>query len=163
MRIISVLTLIGTGCLIPPIWTGEVFGIWKTNAIRSTNSQGLVVRFERHSKGEVFTVDRIERDGRATTSSTILYLDSREREFQGFGCSGIQWSKRLDSQTVEIFRTCATGESTHFVRRPFTGIRSAGQTEELVLEITEQRSDGRRFQRRLILEKQSGVGIAQSE
>ena len=106
-----------------------------------------MVRFERHSKGEVFTVDRIEGNGRTTTSSTILYLDGKQREFQGFGCSGIQWSRRLDSQTVEIFRTCTTGESTHFIRR------LSANPKELVLEITEQQPDGRRLDRRLMLER----------
>ena len=54
-----------------------------------------------------------------------------------------------DDRTVEILRKCANGVSTRFVRR------SAAQPKELVLEITEQRPDGRRFGQRLVLEKQS--------
>src|SRR6202163_4553480 len=55
-------------------------GTWKMNAARSTFAGGspfksLTVRIERHPKGEVFTLDRIETDGRTTSSSTILYLD----------------------------------------------------------------------------------------
>jgi len=110
--------------------------------------ESLNARFEPHGKGEIFTLDHIGRDGRSTTSSTILYLDNKPREFQGFGCSGTQSSRRLDSQTVEIVRTCASGERTRFIRRLFT------QPKELVLEITEQQPDGRRFERRLVLEKQ---------
>jgi hypothetical protein len=56
--------------------------MWKMNAARSTFTGGpqpksLAIRIEPHQKGELFTVDRIETDGRATSSSTILYLDSR--------------------------------------------------------------------------------------
>ena len=106
------------------------------------------MRFEPHTKGEVFTLDQIDGDGRSTTSSTILYLDNKPREFQGFGCSGTQSSRRLDSQTVEIVRTCASGEWTRFVRRLST------QPKELVLEITQQQPDGRHIERRVVLEKQ---------
>ena len=107
------------------------------------------MRIEPHAKGEVFTLDRIEGDGRSTTSSTILYFDGKARDFQDPGCSGTQSSRRVDGQTVEILRKCAGGEWTRFVRR------SAVQPKELVLEITEQHPDGRRFERRLVLE-QSG-------
>jgi hypothetical protein len=90
MRMVPLLMLIAAACLTPPVWSEEVFGIWKANLIRSTNSypQGLVVRFERHPRREVFTMDRNE-GNRSTTSSTVLDLDGKEREFQGFGCSGI--------------------------------------------------------------------------
>jgi hypothetical protein len=107
----------------------------------------VVVRFEPHPKGEVFTLDQIDRYGRSTTSSTILYLDGKEREFEGFGCSGTQSSRRLDSQTVEILRTCRSGEWTRFVRR------LSSDAKELALEITEQHNDLRRFGRRLVLKK----------
>ncbi len=126
-----------------------VFGVWKANLILSTNPDGrtLVVRFEPHPKGEVFTVDEVERGGRLTTTSTILYLDGKERDFQGFRCSGTQSSRRLDSQTVEILRACSSGEWTRFVRRAST------DSKELVLEITEEQTDGRRLIRRLVMEK----------
>ena len=127
-------------------------GTWKMNAARSTFAGGspfksLTVRIERHPKGEVFTLDRIETDGRTTSSSTILYMDGEPRRFEDFGCSGIQSSRRVDSRTVEILRMCATGDWVRFVRR------SALQPKELVLEITEQRLDGRRLERRLVFEK----------
>ena len=134
--------------------TGDMiaFGLWKVNPARSTGPrffrESLTARFESHTKGEVFTLDRIDADGRSTTSSTILYLDGKPREFQGFGCSGTQSSRRLDSQTVEIVRTCASGEWTRFIRRLST------QPKELVLEITEQQPDGRQVERRVVLEKQ---------
>jgi hypothetical protein len=52
------------------------------------------------------------------------------------------------AQTVEILRTCASGQWTRFVRR-----LSSAQPKELILVITEQHSDGRRCERRLVLEK----------
>ena len=149
--------------LLPPLlvvagWVGwaqgEIFGSWKLNPARSTFSgetppKSLTLRIEPHAKGEVVTVDRIETDGRATSSSMILYLDAVARPFQDAGCSGTQSSRRVDSQTVEILCTCTSGESTKFVRH------LTQQGRELILEITEQRSGGRRFERRLVLEKQA--------
>ena len=90
-------------------------GTWKMNAARSTFAGGatfksLTVRIERHPKGEVFTLDRIETDGRTTNSSTILYLDGEPRRFEDFGCSGIQSSRRADERTVEIVRMCVSGD-----------------------------------------------------
>src|SRR5712691_9279999 len=129
MRTVLLLTLIGAACR-----TQGAFGTWK--------GTGLIVRFEPHAKGEVFTVDTTGGDGRATSSSTILYLDGKARDFEDLGCSGTQSSRRVDSRTVEILRQCASGEWTRFVRK------------ELVLEITEQRADGRRVEQRSVLEKQ---------
>lgn len=127
-------------------------GTWKVNVARSTftgdtQPKSFIVRIEPHGKGEVFTFDRLEADGRATSSSTVLYFDGEPRQFRDFGCSGIQSSRRADSRTVEILRMCASGAWTRFVRR------LSVQPRELVLEITELQSDGRRFERRLILEK----------
>src|SRR5215471_3986426 len=90
------------------------YGTWKINLARSTFAGGspfrsLTVRIERHPKGEVFTLDRIETDGRTTSSSTILYLDGEPRRFEDFGCSGIQTSRRADDRTVEIVRMCRSG------------------------------------------------------
>jgi hypothetical protein len=130
-----------------------VSGTWKMNAARSTVAGGapfksLTVRIERHPKGEVFTLDRIETDGRTTSSSTILYLDGEPRRFEDFGCSGTQSSRRVNNRTVEILRDCAGGQRIRLIRR------SGSQPNQLVLEITEQSADGRRFDRRLTLEKQ---------
>lgn len=132
-----------------PVCGADAFGVWRTNPSRSSNTynHAVVVRFEPHPKGEVFTWDQIDRNGRSTTSSTILYLDGKPREFEGFGCSGTQLSRRLDAQTVEILRTCGSGELTTIVRR------LAADPKELVLEITERQTNGRRFERRLIMEK----------
>ena len=150
MRIVPLLMLIGGACCAAPSSAGDAFGIWKVNLIGSTNPylKSLTVRFEPHAKGEVFTLDRIDGDGRTTTSSTILYFDGKPRDFQDFGCSGTQSSRRVDSRTVEILRQCESGEWTRFVRR------MSGQPSELVLEITERQSDGRRFERRLVLARQ---------
>jgi hypothetical protein len=145
MRAFLLLILIATAG-----WAEGAFGTWRLNQARSTEpyAGGLTVRFEQHAKGEVFTLEGIEADGRVTTSSTILYLDSTPRDFQDFGCSGTQSSRRVDSRTMEILRKCTSGEWTRFVRR------LSAQPKELVLEITEQHPDGRRFERRLVLEKQ---------
>lgn len=105
------------------------------------------MRIEPHANGEVFTVDKVERDGRATSDSTILYLDDKPRDFQDLGCAGTQSSRRVDGRTVEILRKCSTGGWTRFVRR-LTRYR------ELVLEITSQQADGRRVERRVVMEKQ---------
>ena len=135
MRRFPLLTLLAAAC-----WADGAFGTWKTKT--------LTVRFEPHTKGEVFTLDKIDGDGRITTSSTILYLDGKPRDFGDTHCSGTQSSRRVDSRTVEILQKCSSGEWTRFIRR------LAMQPKELVLEITEQHTDGRRFERRLILEKQ---------
>src|SRR5262249_50530579 len=128
----------------------DAFGIWKVNPARSQDPypQSLTVRFEAHAKGEVFTLDTIEADGRTTSTSTILYLDGKPRDFQDLGCSGTQSSRRVDSQTVEILRQCASGERTRLVRRLVV------QSKELLLDIVEQHPDGRRFERRLVMEKE---------
>ena len=127
-------------------------GTWKMHAARSTFAAGsawrsLTLRIERHPKGEVFTMDRVEADGRTTSYSTILYLDSEPRRFEDFGCSGIQSSRRPDERTVEIVRTCENGGWTRLLRR------ASATANELVLEITAQSADGRRFDGRLTLER----------
>src|SRR5258706_15131338 len=82
MRIVSLLMLVSAACL-----AESAFGTWKMNPARSTFSgdtqpRSLTVRIEPHAKGEVFTLDRIEADGRTTSSSTILYFDGAPRAFQ---------------------------------------------------------------------------------
>jgi hypothetical protein len=153
MRIVPLLMLVGAVGWAPLSAAADAFGTWKMNAARSTftgdaQPKSFTLRIEPHAKGEVLTIDRIEADGRATSSSTILYLDGETREFSDFGCSGTQSSRRVDGQTVEILRKCASGESTRFVRR------SALSPKELILDITEQHLDGRRFECRLVLEIQ---------
>jgi hypothetical protein len=58
-----------------------------------------------------------------------------------------QSSWQIDSQTIEIFRNCGAGAWTKFLRRTLP-------KNELILEISEQRADGRRFDRRLLFDKQ---------
>jgi hypothetical protein len=149
MRIVPPFMLILATCSNLPVSGADAFGVWRADPGRSTNAYNhvVVVRFEAHSKGEVFTLDQIDRDGRSTTSSTILYLDGKSREFEGFRCSGTQSSRRLDSRTIEILRACNSGERVRLVRRLST------DAKELVLEITEQQTAGR-FKRRLILQKE---------
>ncbi len=130
----------------------EPFGTWKMNAARSTSTGGtqpksFAVRIDAHPKGEAFTLERIEPDGRITTSSSVLYFDAAPREFQDFECSGTQSSRRRDRQMVEVLRNCGSGAWTRFVLHP------AAKQNELVLEISEQHADGRRFERRLVLER----------
>jgi hypothetical protein len=156
MRTVPLLILLAAAC-----WAYDgAFGTWKMNATRSTfagdtQPKSFTLRIEPHGKGEVFTLDRIEADGRTTTSSSILYMDRKERDYREPGCSGTQSSRRVDSQTVEILRKCTSGAWTRFVRR------LSAQPKELVLEITEQHPNGRRFERRLVLEEQSGAGATQ--
>ncbi len=144
MRTALMLTLLGATS-----WAGEAFGVWKLNPARSTlgeNQKSVTIRVELHSRGEVFTLDTMAADGRALTSSTILYFDGTTRAFQDSTCSGMQSSRRLDARTVEIVRECVGGQ----VRL----IRRVEKPGVLILEITEQHSDGRRSERRLVMEKQ---------
>lgn len=129
-------------------WAADAFGVWQVDRGRSTGPHCdiMAVRFERHNKGEVFTLDSRDSSGRSMTSSTILYLDSRPRDFQDSGCSGIQSSRRLDSLSIEIVREWRSGDSTKFVRR------LAQDGKQLVLEISEQHSDAQ-VDRRLTFEK----------
>ncbi|MBK5292080.1 MAG: hypothetical protein JJE04_10435 [Acidobacteriia bacterium] len=129
---------------------GEAFGVWKLNPARSTlagNQKSVTLRIERHTRGEVFNLDTVAADGRASTFSTILYFDGKPRDFQGSACSGTQSSRRVDGRTVEILRECANGDR-QLIRR------SAVEPGVLILEITEQPAAGRPSERRLVLEKQ---------
>lgn len=147
MRILSAPAVLVATCF------GQAYGTWKMNAARSTFSGGVspksfTVRIEPHPKGEVFTVDRTEPDGRTTSSSTILYLDGAAREFQDFECSGTQLSRRIDGETVEILRQCGAGAWTKFVRH------STDKSNKLMIDIMEKRRPGPNLDWRLILEKQ---------
>ena len=128
------------------------FGTWKVNpassiAIISDRApKAMTLRFEPHPKGEVFTVETIESDGRAVTSSSILYLDDKPRESANPGCSGTQSSRRRKDRSIEILCQCTTGEWIRIIRR------LPSQPDRLVLEITGQRANGR-FDRRLVLER----------
>lgn len=154
MHASRLLIWLGSACwAVAPGMFPDAFGIWKMNPLRSTltgdtESKNLTVRFEPHAKGEVFTLDRTYGDGRITTSSSLLYLDGNRRSFEDRDCSGTQTSRRVDSQTVEILRTCARGGWVRIVRR------AGAEAKELIIEITEQDAGGRRFERRLVLEKQ---------
>ena len=144
MRTIPLLLLAGAAS-----WAGEPFGVWKLNPARSTlagNQKSVTARIEPHSRGEVFTLDTIAADGRASTFSTILYFDGKARDFKDSACSGTQSSRRVDGQTVEILRECANGGQMRLIRR-------AAQGGVLILEITEQNTEGRRFERRLVMER----------
>jgi len=131
---------------------GDAIGVWKLSPGRSTFAgdrppRSLILRIERHPRGEIFTVDRTEQDGRSTTDSTILLLDGKPREYQDLDCNGTQSSQRLDNRTVEATRTCEAGAWMRFIRR----VNTAG---ELVLEVSGRRPDGRHLQMRLVLERQ---------
>src|SRR6476469_5976075 len=150
MRVLLVSMLLSAGCFEQS--SDGTTGIWRLNTARSTFAGGapfknLTLRIERHPRGEVFTLDRVEADGRTTSYSTILYLDGEPRRFEDFGCSGIQSSRRADERTVEIVRMCASGGWMRLLRR------ASAKSNELVLEITEQSADGRRFDRHLTLER----------
>ena len=88
-------------------WAGEAFGVWKLNPARSTlagNQKSVTLRIEPHTRGEVFTLDTVAADGRASTFSTILYFDGKARDFQDSACSGTQSSRRW---TAGRWRSCA--------------------------------------------------------
>jgi len=138
--------------LLAAICFGQPFGTWKLKAAQSTfagdiRPKSLTVRIEPRARGEVVTVYRTEISGQTSTCSMVLYLDGTARGFQQGECSGTQSSRRIDSQTIEVLRNCGPDDRTRFVRR-------RAPKDQLVLEISEERADGRRFGRRLIFEKQ---------
>ncbi len=142
--------LIAIAAILP---ANSALGTWKMNATRSTftgpsRPKSLSVRFEAHPKGEVFTVDRVESDGRAISSSSILYFDGAPRDIQDFDCAGSQSSRRLDTRTVEIHRKCAASDGTWLVRQPIE------RSKELRIDISEKRRDGSTLEWRVVLEKQ---------
>ena len=133
-------------------YCGQPLGTWKLNVSRSTftgeiRPKFVTLRIETRTQHEVFTVERTEGNGRTTVSSTVLYLDGVARDFQEGECSGTQSSRRIDSQTIEILRTCGPGVWARLTRR-------IAPKNAIILEISEQRADGRRFDRRLVFEKQ---------
>jgi hypothetical protein len=104
---VAVLILVGATA-----WASDTFGVWKLNSALSTgagNEKSVTLRIEPHNRGEVLTLELLAADGRASTSSTILYLDGKARDFQDSACSGTQSSRRVDSRTVEILRECGAG------------------------------------------------------
>ncbi len=130
---------------------GQPFGNWKLNSVRSTfagdlRPKTLTLRIEGHAKGEVVTMDRTELTGQTTSFSMLLYLDGVAREFQQGQCSGSQASRRIDSRSIEILRNCGADAWTRF--------RLTAAKNELILDISEQRAGSRRFDRRLIFEKE---------
>jgi len=77
----------------------------------------------------------------------ILYLDGKERAFQGDACFGSQSSRRLGGRAVEVV----------FKRRGWWARvtrRSMLSPNDLILDLTGRQADGKRSERRLILEKQ---------
>jgi hypothetical protein len=130
-------------------WASDAFGVWKLNSALSTgagNEKSVTLRIEPHNRGEVLTLDILAVDGRASTSSTILYLDGKARDFRDGVCSGTQSSRRVDSRTVEILRECGNGRRVRLIRRTESSM-------VLILEITEQNPEGRKLDRRLVLER----------
>ena len=148
MRTIVLLALIVTGNC-----AESSFGTWKLNTNRSSFAgvgapKSLTVRIEPHAKGEVLTLDRVEIDGRASSSSSILYFDSTPRDLQDFDCVGTQSSRRLDERTIEIRRNCAGSDGIWFVRH------AAEKSKALMIDITEKRRTGPNLDWHLVLEKQ---------
>ena len=145
-RTILLLVLAGAG------WGDDPFGIWRLKPSRSTFAADRVptsftLRIERHAKGEVFTVERTEQDGRSSSDSSILYLDGKPRDYEDLDCKGTQSSQRVDNRTVEILRACEAGGWIRIIRQVTTD-------SELVLRVSGRRSDGRQVETRLVLEKQ---------
>jgi len=133
-------------------WAEGLVGTWLMDSARSTftgetRPKRLTARIETHSKGEVLTLETVAGDGRATTSSSILYLDAKPREFQDDTCSGTQTSRRTDKATVEVVRNCQDGGWIRLV------LRMAAQPNKLTLEITKQPTVGPHVEWRLSMEK----------
>ncbi len=131
----------------------SMFETWKMDVSRSKITgfappKSFIVPIEPHAKGEVFTLDRIESDGRAMSSSTVLYFDGAPRDFEDFGCSGTQSSRRLDGGATEILRECAAGKWTWLIRP------SAVKSKELIIDITEKRDGRSNVEWRVVLKKQ---------
>ncbi len=141
------LILISTPCL-----AQSVFGTWKMNPARSqfsgTRPRAITVRIEPHAKGEVFTYEWVAQSGQTLLSSVILYLDGKKRDLRDRDCSGTQFSRRVDKQTVEIGSDCENGASVRFIRR----LLPNGQ--DLILDQKETSLGGRGQERHLVLEKQ---------
>jgi hypothetical protein len=79
MRTILILTVCSIAC-----WAGSILGTWRMDRARSRfagadQPQSLIVSIEPHAKGRVFTLDRLEADGRSTSFSSVLYLDGTSR------------------------------------------------------------------------------------
>lgn len=98
---------------------GTPSGIWKMNAARSTfagdiQPESLTLLTEAHAKGEGFTLNRIEAEGRATGSSTILYFERH--------CPGCRTCRRrLDPIRTAIVGAAErdrSGDCGAAVRRP---------------------------------------------
>lgn len=147
MRILLGLALVAGNCL------GQTYGTWKMDVFHSTltgetQPKSVTLRIGKHPKGEVVTLDRVEVDGRTTSSSAILYLDGTPRDFEGVGCSGVQSSRRIDSQTVEVLHTCRSGGWSRTTRR------SLAQANVLVLDIVVHQADGHQFQKQMVLKRQ---------
>jgi len=145
-RLFPAVVLLAAICLGQPFGTLEAEGgsIHFAGDIRPNS---LTARIEPRARNEVVTVYRTKINGQASSCSMVIYLDGVARGFQQGECSGTQSSRRIDSQTIEVLRNCGPGAWTRFVRR-------RAPKDQLVLEISEQRADGRRFGRRLIFEKQ---------
>ena len=59
MRTILLILLVGA-----PGWSDDACGTWKVNPARSNlveapDSKAVTVRFERHARGEVFTLEQV--------------------------------------------------------------------------------------------------------
>jgi hypothetical protein len=151
MRVLLVWVLLSATCCGDGLESTS--GTWKMNAARSSFAGGaplksLTVRIERHLKGEVLTLGRIEADGRTTNYRTVPYLDSERHGDSRI--SAVPEFNRLGEPTSGRWRLCACA-------RAGDGCASCGasaKSNELVLDITEQSADGQRFDRRLMLEKQ---------
>jgi hypothetical protein len=139
-------------------WAQNAFGTWGMNPARSVfigdpHARAVTIRFEPHTKGEVFTWDAVRDNGQAETFSIILYFDGKVRDFQGLSCPGMgfQSSRRLDNRAIEISLNCQNGPKARIVRQ------MAPNVFDLILDITAEFPDGRRLGRHLVFEKQNST------
>jgi hypothetical protein len=148
MRMILLVTIWSAVCS-----AGSMLGTWRMDRARSRfdgvdHPLILTVRLEPHAKGRVFTLDRLEADGRSTSFSSVLYLDGTSHDFQDFACSGTQSSRWWDGRTIEIRRVCSNVESVWRVRE------SEENSKDLTIEITEKSRGGSTLGWRVVLKRQ---------
>src|SRR5262245_42327677 len=153
MKTIPLLLLFSASC-----WAQSASGVWNIDPTRSKftgqpHLRILAVRFDSHPKGEVFTLDTVDGNGRAATNSVILYFDGKSRDFQDTSCTGTQSSRRLDNRTVEIVFNSGKGQPARFIRGP------QAEPNELILDITARPPGTRAVEQHLILKRQIAGGV----
>lgn len=141
------------GC---PCAAQEAFGTWKMDPARSildsSDTRALTVRIESHPKGEVFTVERLRRNGQTETWSAILYMDGKPRDSPRLDCPGTLASRRLENSSVELLWSCENDRVMRSIRH------TPSNTNHLILDETESRPNHPDQSRHIVLQRQRPTG-----